>query len=57
MSDTPAIQTVGLTKDYGDFRALKGLDLEVRRGEVLRTVILPNRSGDRDPADAPGVPV
>ena len=35
MSDTPAIQTVGLTKDYGDFRALKGLDLEVRRGEVF----------------------
>ena len=30
---------------------------EVRRGEVLRTVILPNGSGDRDPADAPGVPV
>ena len=28
---------------------------EVRRGEVLRTVILPNGSGDRDPADAPGV--
>ena len=35
MSDTPAIQTVGLTKDYGDFRALDGLDLEVRRGEVF----------------------
>jgi len=30
---------------------------EVRRGEVLRTVILPNGSGDRDPVDAPGVPV
>jgi len=28
---------------------------EVRRGEVLRTVILPNGSGDRGPADAPGV--
>ena len=30
---------------------------EVRRGEVLHTVILPNGSGDRDPADASGVPV
>ena len=35
MPPTPAIRTVGLTKDYGDFRALDGLDLEVRPGEVF----------------------
>jgi ABC-2 type transport system ATP-binding protein len=31
----PAIQTTGLTKHYGDVRALHDLDLEVRRGEVF----------------------
>ena len=35
MSDSPAIQTVGLSKDFGDVRAVDGLDLEVRRGEVF----------------------
>ena len=28
----PAIHTLGLTKHYGDVRALQDLDLEVRRG-------------------------
>ena len=32
---TPAIKTVGLTKHYGDFRALVDLDLEVMGGEVF----------------------
>ncbi len=32
---TPAIETRGLTKHYGDFPALKNLDLEVQRGEVF----------------------
>ena len=32
---TPAIETVGLTKHYGDFRALIDLDLEVMGGEVF----------------------
>jgi ABC-2 type transport system ATP-binding protein len=32
---TPAIKMVGLTKHYGDFRALIDLDLEVERGEVF----------------------
>lgn len=32
---TPAIKTVGLTKHYGDFRALIDLDLEVMGGEVF----------------------
>lgn len=31
----PAIRTEGLTKNYGDVRALRGLDLEVRRGEIF----------------------
>jgi len=31
----PAIRTVGLAKNYGDVRALRGLDLEVRRGEIF----------------------
>lgn len=31
----PAIRTTGLTKHYGDVRALVDLDLEVRRGEVF----------------------
>ena len=35
MSDSPAIQTVGLSKDFGDVRAVDGLDLDVRRGEVF----------------------
>jgi ABC-2 type transport system ATP-binding protein len=32
---TPAIQTQGLTKHYGSVHALKGLSLEVRRGEIF----------------------
>ena len=31
----PAIRTEGLTKNYGEVRALRGLDLEVRRGEIF----------------------
>ena len=31
----PAIETIGLTKHYGEVRALQDLDLEVRRGEVF----------------------
>ena len=31
----PAIRAKGLTKRYGNFNALKDLDLEVPRGEVL----------------------
>src|SRR3954468_830927 len=33
-SSSPAIRTEGLVKKFGTFRALDGLDLEVRRGEV-----------------------
>ena len=35
MSDSSAISTHGLTKDYGAGHGLFGLDLTVRRGEVL----------------------
>jgi ABC-2 type transport system ATP-binding protein len=30
----PMIRTTGLTKDYGKFRALDSLDIEIRRGEI-----------------------
>jgi ABC-2 type transport system ATP-binding protein len=33
--DNIAISAVGLTKSYGNFKALRGLDLEVKRGEIF----------------------
>ena len=38
------VETRGLVKDYGSVRALDGLDLEVRRGEVLG-LLGPNGAG------------
>jgi ABC-2 type transport system ATP-binding protein len=35
MNQSPAILTKGLTKSYGPVPALRGVDLEVRRGEVF----------------------
>jgi len=35
MSEKTALMTQGLTKSYGKVRALRGLDLEVRRGEIF----------------------
>jgi beta-exotoxin I transport system ATP-binding protein len=35
VDDAAAIQTTGLTKDYGEGRGLFDLDLDVRRGEIL----------------------
>jgi ABC-2 type transport system ATP-binding protein len=35
MEKTAAIQTIGLKKTYGSTRALRGLDLEVRPGEIF----------------------
>ncbi len=35
MTETAAIVTRGLIKFYGDFQALYGVDLEVRRGEIF----------------------
>jgi len=34
-TSAPAIRTRGLTKFYGSFQALHGVDLEVRRGEIF----------------------
>ena len=35
MSETIALMTQGLTKSYGKVRALRGVDLEVSRGEIF----------------------
>src|SRR3954453_2318212 len=35
MMPSPAVVTRGLNKRYGDFQALRGVDLEVARGEVF----------------------
>ena len=35
MSEKIALMTQGLTKSYGKVRALRGVDLEVRRGEIF----------------------
>jgi ABC-2 type transport system ATP-binding protein len=35
MDQSPAIQIQGLTKSYGRVRALRGVDLEVQRGEIF----------------------
>ncbi|HJQ04055.1 MAG TPA: ATP-binding cassette domain-containing protein [Nocardioides sp.] len=44
-STTPlAVEAVGLVKTFGDFRAVDGIDLEVRRGEVFG-VLGPNGAG------------
>jgi ABC-2 type transport system ATP-binding protein len=39
-----AVQVTGLTKSYGDYVALGGIDLEVKRGEVL-ALLGPNGAG------------
>lgn len=35
MTDTPSIHTIGLTKHYGDVKALVDLDLEIYPGEIF----------------------
>ncbi|MCJ7707423.1 MAG: ATP-binding cassette domain-containing protein, partial [Anaerolineales bacterium] len=35
MDETVVILTRGLTKSYGRVRALRGVDLEVHRGEIF----------------------
>lgn len=42
-TDIPAIRTVGLTKRYGDRPILRGVDLQIRRGE---TMVIMGGSGD-----------
>jgi ABC-2 type transport system ATP-binding protein len=44
MSETNAISVQGLRKTYGDFEAVKGIDFEVRTGEVFG-LLGPNGAG------------
>src|ERR1700754_3373894 len=44
MTDTPAIDATGLVKNFGKLRALDGIDLEVRQGEIYG-VLGPNGAG------------
>src|SRR6185295_8752507 len=44
MSDAPAISVQSLHKSYGDFEAVRGLDFEVRTGEVFG-LLGPNGAG------------
>jgi ABC-2 type transport system ATP-binding protein len=44
MTQPPALMTRGLSKDYGEVHALRGVDLEVRRGEIFG-FLGPNGSG------------
>ena len=45
MSDTaPAIEVRGLTKRYGEYEAVRGIDITVRRGEVFG-LLGPNGAG------------
>jgi ABC-type phosphate/phosphonate transport system ATPase subunit len=39
-----AISVRGLTKRYGDVEVLRGIDLEIRRGELL-AIVEPNGAG------------
>jgi ABC-2 type transport system ATP-binding protein len=43
-AEPPAIRIAGLTHRYGDRQALKGIDLEIRRGEIFG-VMGPNGGG------------
>ncbi len=44
MSDSPAIEVRDLRKRYGEYEALRGLDIEVHRGEVFG-LLGPNGAG------------
>src|SRR5580704_13189045 len=44
MTDAPAISVQALHKSYGDFEAVKGIDFEVRTGEVFG-LLGPNGAG------------
>ncbi|HXW87327.1 MAG TPA: ATP-binding cassette domain-containing protein [Streptosporangiaceae bacterium] len=41
---TPSVSAVGLVKTFGEFRAVDGIDLEVRQGEIFG-VLGPNGAG------------
>ena len=44
MTELPAVRAEGLVKDFGDFRAVDGIDLDVRQGEIFG-VLGPNGAG------------
>lgn len=44
-----ALQVQGLTKSYGKVRALRGIDLEVKRGEIFG-FLGPNGAGKTTPS-------
>ncbi len=44
MTTTAAIDAVGLVKSFGQLRAVDGIDLEVRQGEIYG-VLGPNGAG------------
>src|ERR1700755_2654998 len=44
MTTTAAVQATGLVKTFGDFRAVDGVDLEARQGEIFG-VLGPNGAG------------
>ncbi|MDQ8044089.1 MAG: ABC transporter ATP-binding protein [Solirubrobacteraceae bacterium] len=44
MSSAPVIEVQGLRKRFGDFEAVRGIDLSVERGEVL-AILGPNGAG------------
>jgi ABC-2 type transport system ATP-binding protein len=44
VTDAPAIEVSALRKSYGDFEAVRGIDIEVRRGEVFG-LLGPNGAG------------
>ena len=44
MEDSPAIVVRGLKKSYGDVEAVRGIDLEVAKGEVF-ALLGPNGAG------------
>src|SRR5262249_9640284 len=48
LDDSPAVRTQGLTKDFGDFRAVSNLDLRVGRG-VFYGSLGPNGAGKSNP--------
>src|SRR5690606_21645217 len=44
MTELSAVRAEGLIKEFGDFRAVDGIDLEVRQGEIFG-VLGPNGAG------------
>ena len=50
MTPTTAVHATGLVKTFGDFRAVDGIDLDVRQGEIFG-VLGPNGAGKTTTAE------